>query len=516
MLDCQLYGLQPWGHHLTNVLLHATAAVFLFLALRQLTGTQWPSAFVAAVFAIHPLRVGSVAWVAERKDVLSGVFFMLTLWAYARYARNRGYSSSSYTAALVFFALGLMCKPTLVTLPFVLLLVDYWPLRRFALHSPSSQPSRPARNDSGVRRAESLSRAGSLPVKIIKGLLIEKIPFFVLSAALCVATLLVQHRTVMTTHQLVLAGRFANAAVSYIAYLSQMFWPAHLAVYYPFPENTLTIVQGLLASLLLLTISMVFFLWRGKFPFLLVGWLWFLGVLVPMIGIIQVGTQAHADRYTYLAQIGLSVLLTWGAIELLSQWRGGREVLIAMGVLIITALTADSCLQTSYWRNSETLWNQALANTSRNYNAHNGIGDVLMKKGQLDDAIAHFRKGLEITTDVAELHHNLGNALLEKRNWTEAIASYRAALQIDPSVLNTHNNLGISLAEMGKTDEALAEFREALRIDKNSGDAHRNLVILLLRLGRRDEAIVHLKDALRLNPDDPQLNAQLRELEGNK
>jgi protein O-mannosyl-transferase len=493
MLDCQLYGLEPWGHHLTNVMLHAAATVFLFLALWQLTGARWPSAFVAAVFAIHPLRVASVAWVAERKDVLSGVFFMLTLWAYARYARSSRPSSGRYTLALVLFALGLMCKPTLVTLPFVLLLLDYWPLRRFTGNKPT--------------------RGGPASAKPVRYLLVEKIPFFVLSAASCVATLLAQERAVITLRQLTFGDRLANAVVSYVAYLGQMIWPAGLAVVYPFPQGGWNIIQTILALLVLLLISVVFFTWRVKYPFLLVGWLWFLGMLVPMIGIVQVGVQARADRYTYLAQIGLYLLVTWGAMELFARWRRGREVLIAIAGLVVTGLMADSYFQTSFWRDSETLWNQTLANTSNNYIAHNNLGKAVMQKGRLDEAVVHFRKALEICVNCPEVHNNLGHVLARKGDWSDAITSYRAAMQAWPRPdAHNNNNLGISLAKVGKTDEALAQFREALRIDGNYREAHCNLAILLLQLGQRDEAIVHLREALRLKPDDEQVKAQLRQL----
>jgi Flp pilus assembly protein TadD len=513
MLDCQLYGLQPWGHHLTNVLLHAVATVFLFLALRQLTRTRWPSAFVAAVFAIHPLRVASVAWVAERKDVLSGVFFMLTLWAYARYVRSNRPSLGRYTIALVLFALGLMCKPTLVTLPFVLLLLDYWPLRRLMFESRGSKSARSIRHRSDGGRGESTFRAGSLPAKTVQDLLIEKIPFFVLSAASCVATLLAQEKAVITIGQLTLGGRVGNAMVSYVAYLGQMVWPAGLSVVYPYASGGPNVGQVIIASIVLLIISVAFFIWRGRYPFLLVGWLWFLGVLVPMIGIVQVGAQARADRYTYLAQIGLYLLLTWGALELSSKWRGGREALIAVAVLIVTALTAGSYVQTSVWRSSETLWNQALANTSENHIAQNNLGNALMKKGQLDDAIIHFRKALEIYADYPEANNNLGYALASKGNWADSIASYRAAMRVRPNYAKAHNNLAISLAEIGKRDEALAQFHEALRIDRDYPDAHCNLAIVLLQLGRRDEAVMHLREALRLKPDDTEIRAQLRQLE---
>lgn len=513
MLDCQLYGLEPWGHHLTNVLLHSAAAILLFLALWQLTRAGWPSAFVAAVFAIHPLRVESVAWVAERKDVLSGVFFMLTLWAYARYVRSNRASSGRYALVLVFFALGLMCKPTLVTLPFVLLLLDYWPLRRVALPSPGSKPPCSRRNDTTTRHGNVLSRSGPLPRKSIQDLLIEKIPFFALSAASCLATLLAQERTVIAIGQLALGGRVSNAMVTYVTYLGQMFWPAGLSVLYPYAAGgVVNIASAVLAYLVLLIISVVFFLWRGKYPFLLVGWFWFLGVLVPMIGIVQVGGQARADRYSYLSQIGLYLLVTWGALELFSKWRGGRALLIVLVVLIVTGLTADSYIETSSWRNSEALWNKALANTAHNHIAQSNLGDALLKKGQLDDAVSHFRKALEIDPAYPEANNNLGYALASKGKWADAITSYRVALRVRPNYSKAHNNLAISLAQMGKRDEALAEFREALRIDPDYAHAHSNLAIVLLQLGRRDEAVVHLREALRLKPDDEELKAQLRQL----
>lgn len=514
MLDCQLYGLQPWGHHLTNVLLHAAAAVLLFLALRQLTGACWPSAFVAAVFAIHPLRVGSVAWVSERKDVLSGVFFMLILWAYARYARSSRPSSGRYTMVVVLFALGLMCKPTLVTLPFVLLLLDYWPLRRFTIRPLTSKISRSARNPLADRRNDNPTRGGQLPARPVRYLLVEKIPFFVLSAASCVATLLAQEKAVITVRQLTLGDRVGNAVVSYVTYLGQMIWPAGLAVFYPYPEGGLNIAQAILASLVLLIISVLFFIWRGKYPFLLIGWLWFLGMLLPMIGIVQVGEQARADRYTYLSQIGLYFLATWGAMELFAGWRRGREVLIASALVIVTGLIAQSYFQTSYWRNSETLWRQALANTSSYYIAHNNLGKALMQKGQLDEAVVNFRKALETCADCPDVYNNLGHALARKGSWADAAISYRAAIRTWHNSPNAHynNNLGISLGKVGKTDEAIEQFREALRIDGDYRDAHYNLAILLLQLGQRDEAVTHLREALRLKPDDASAKAQLRQL----
>lgn len=572
MLDCQLYGLQAWGHHLTNVLLHTAATIFCFMALWELTRARWPSAFVAAVFAIHPLHVESVAWIAERKDVLSGLFFMLTLWAYARYVRGSSPSSGRYASAIVFFGLGLMCKPTLVTTPFVLLLLDYWPLRRFGL---------PSQTDAADSQDDDVPSAGLLPVKRFRDLLIEKIPFFALSAASCLATVLAQGKAVATIRQFTFEARITNAMVSYVSYVAQMFWPVRLSLFYPYPEGGIAMTQVLAAALGLAIVSVVFFIWRSRSPFLWTGWLWFLGMLIPMIGLVQVGSQARADRYTYLAQVGLYILVTWSVLELLSNWRsGGRRALAVLAVLIVTALTASSYVQTSFWRNSETIWRESLANTYNNYAAHsnlgnalmaqerldeavvqfqqalaiypdypdainnlgsallkreqldeavvqfrrvlvldadhlaanNNLGNALMKKGQLDEAALLFRKAIAIDPDCSEAHTNLGYVLASKGNYSDAIASYRAAVRIRSNYAIAHNNLAVSLTSVGNKDEAIEQFNEALRLDGSYQDAHCNVASLLLGIGRRDEAIAHLREALRLKPDDQQVQAQLRQL----
>jgi protein O-mannosyl-transferase len=570
MLDCQLYGLQPWGHHLTNILLHAASAILLFLAFRKLTGNLWPSLLVAAVFAVHPLRVESVAWVSERKDVLSGVFFMLTLWAYARYARRNGPPAFWYIMVVVLFALGLMCKPTLVTVPFVLLLLDYWPLGG---SQPSSSPG------GGITRYR------------WPRLVVEKLPLFVLSAAACVATLLAQKQALDASLKPPLGERIGNALVSYVVYLGQMIWPARLAVLYPYPEGNLKVSHVILALLLLLIISTGFFLRRRKYPFLLTGWLWYLGMLVPMIGIVQVGSQVRADRYTYLPQIGLYLLLVWGAMELFHQWRRSRVILAAAAVLIITALITRSYFQTSYWQDTETLWKHATTTTSNNYiatnnlaqtlfqsgrfdeaiaecqealkikpdfaAAHNNLGAALVEnqrggdgahwqngdldeaiahyrtalqikpdfaqawgnlgtalllKGQVDEAIAHYQKALEIDPNYAEARYSLGNAFVAERKYSEAIADYEAAVRIRPDYFEAHYNLGRVLATIGKTGEALKEFNEALRINGSSANAHCALGSLLGRTGHREEAVAHLIEALRLKPDYEYAKQQLREL----
>ena len=480
MLDCSVYGLRPSGHHLTNVLLHLLTTLFLFLALFRLTGSFWPSAIVAALFAIHPLRVESVAWISERKDVLSGLFFMLTLWAYAAYARASKFSLGGYVGVTVFFALGLMCKPTLVTLPCVLLLLDYWPLQRFGARSSVS-------------------------------LLVEKIPLFALSAASCAATLLAQGRAVIALHQLSFGDRLANAFVSYATYVGQMFWPSNLAVVYPYPLGGWTVITILMGLTVVLSISVFAFLWRARYPFLLIGWLWFLGMLVPMIGIIQVGMQARADRYTYLSQIGLYIAVVWGAVHLAHRWRRMPAVWAALSLLVVAAFSATAWSQTTTWRTSITLWNQALRNTSNNYIAQTHLADVLIQQGHLDRAIVLLQDALTVS-DYPTAHYNLGYALAKKGDWEAAINSFRAAIRTRPNYSQAHSNLGVSLSKLGETDDAITEFREALRIEPNYRDAHNNLAILLVQLGRRDEAVAEFREALRLKPDDVAVKNYLREL----
>jgi tetratricopeptide (TPR) repeat protein len=570
MLDCQLYGLEPWGHHLTNILFHAAAAILLFFALRDLTGNLWPSALAAAIFAVHPLRVESVAWVSERKDVLSGVFFMLILGVYARYARGNSARSLWYITVLILLTLGLMCKPTLVTVPFVLLLLDYWPLDR-----SQSSPSL----GRGITK-ETWSR-----------LVFEKLPLFVLSAASCVATLLAQKQALDASLKPPFGERVGNALVSYVIYLGQMIWPARLAVLYPYPEGHLKVAPVILALLLLLVISVAFFLWRKRYPFLLVGWLWYLGMLVPMIGIIQVGSQVRADRYTYLPQIGLYLLVAWSAMELFHQLRRSRVILATAVLLTITALITRSYFQTSYWHDTETLWRHAIATTSDNYiasnnlaqflfqsgrfdeaiaeceralnikpdfaaahnnlgaalvknqrvrdgarrqhgavdeaiahyrravqinpdfaQAHNNLGTALLLKGQVDEAIAHYQKTLEINPNYAEARYSLGNAFLAEGRYSESIANYEAAVRIRPNYFEAHYNLGRVLATIGNDRQALKEFNEAVRINGDSAEVHCTLGSLLGRMGHREEAVAHLAEALRLKPDYENAKQQLREL----
>jgi protein O-mannosyl-transferase len=471
MLDCQLYGLQAGGHHLTNLLLHGAAAILLFLVLRRMTGFLWRSAFVAAVFAIHPLRVESVAWVAERKDVLSAFFFMLTLGAYVRYVR-RPPSMIRYGAVVLLFALGLLSKNMLVTMPFVLLLLDYWPLGRFSSFTP----------------------------QVLRRRVAEKIPLFVLTVGSCVATALVPEK-MSAGDSLSFGLRLENAVVSYVTYLWQMIHPVGLACVYPNPIKYLPLWQVAGALGLLLAISGVIWAFRRTHPCFVVGWLWYLGMMIPVIGIVQISYYAHADRYTYLPQIGLYLLLTWAAADLCAGWRHRRLVLGGLATVILAALIWCAHTQASYWRNDETLWTHTLACTSGNIVGEIYLGNALCQKGHVDAAITHYQRALQIEPNSVKAHIVLGNALLQKGHVDAAIPYYQKALQIEPENSEAHNNLGNALLRKGHVDAAITQFQKALQIEPDYADACYNLGIALFQKGHVDAAIVHYQKALQIEPD---------------
>ena len=479
MLDCQLYGVNAGGHHLTNVLLHAATAILLFLVLRQMTGALWRSAFVAAVFAIHPLRVESVAWVAERKDVLSGLFFLLTIAAYVRYARAP-WSLRRYGLVLLLFALGLMCKPMLVTVPFVLLLLDYWPLNRFA------------------RLREREGRHLKL-----RGLIVEKLPLLGLALVSCVVTVFAQTNALQPVEKITIPLRLGNALISYVEYGRQMFWPSDLAIFYPWDTARLGFPRLVVSILLLAGVSGAIFVLR-RHRYLVTGWLWYLIMLGPAIGIIQVGIQAQADRYTYLPQIGLYLLFTWGAADLCIRWNYRRLFLSALSGIILISLIFSARAQTSYWQNSETLWSHALDCTTANTLALENLGEAVLKQGRTDEAIEHFLRALRSRPNLAVSHACLGAALLQKGRSDEALTHLRRALEIDPNHLPAHSSLGVALLEMGRPDESLAHLKKALEIDPNDADANYNLANTLLQLGRANEALAHYSKAVQLDPTDSQ------------
>jgi tetratricopeptide (TPR) repeat protein len=475
MLDCQLYGLHPGGHHLTNVLLHSATVIALFLVLREMTGALWRSAFVAAVFAIHPLRVESVAWVAERKDVLSGLFFILALGAYVGYVR-RPWSLGRYSLVLLVFALGLMCKPMLVTLPVALLLLDCWPLQR----------------------ADSAGR-----------LVLEKLPLLALSVIACVVTLMAQNEAIQSVGTISPPARFGNATVTCLVYLRQMIRPAGLAAYYPFPPNGLPAWEAGLAALLLAGFSIVVWAERKTQPWLLTGWLWYLVMLLPVAGLIQVGGQAHADRYTYLPQIGIYVAVTWLAAEWGAKQRAGRLVFGSLMTGVLVVLMVCAWKQTAYWKNSETLWTHTLACTTGNSVAHNNLGTVLHQEGRLDEAIIQCQDALQIKPDYAEARGNLGNALLKKGRVDEAITQYQMALQIKPGYAEVLFNLGNALVKKGKVDEAIVQYLMALQMKPDDAKTHNNLADALVQKGDVGAAIPEFQKALRFDPANPSIQNNL-------
>jgi tetratricopeptide (TPR) repeat protein len=488
MLDCQFYGLKAGGHHFTNVLLHTIAVLLLFLLLIQMTGALWRSAFVAAVFAIHPLHVESVAWVAERKDVLSGVFFMLTLIAYVRYARSL--SLGRYATMSVLFACGLMAKPMLVTIPFVLLLLDYWPLGRFAQSTNSNTKAAMPRKD----------------WPRIRQLIFEKIPLFALSAASCIATLLAQEKALGSVKHFPLGLRAGNALVTCMTYIRQMIWPAELTPFYSYPGGRVPLWEVIFASVALVVITAVAFALRKTRPYLMTGWFWYLGMLVPVIGLIQVGLQGHADRYTYLPQIGLYLLATWTISDLSISWRHQRQILGIAAALVIAALTFRTWNQTSHWHDTESLWRYALTVNSDSDVAHNNFGNAVLRKGRIDEAILHYQRVLEIRpghieTDRREAYYNLGNALLRKGKIDEAIANYREALEV-PSEYEpeAHSGLGNALLRKGQIDEAILHFEKFVQLRPDHAEAYYNLGNALLQKGRVDDAVAHFEKALKLNP----------------
>ena len=486
MVDCQLYGLNPGGHHLTNVLLHLASVILLFLILRQMTQTLWRSAFVAALFAIHPLRVESVAWIAERKDVLSGLFFMLTLGAYLHYL-HRTCSVVRYLAVIFLFALGLMSKLMVVTLPLVLLLLDYWPLNRLF---------QPAADRSGSAAGISLNwRAVA-----------EKIPLLALSCGLCVATMLGPKET-EPIDPAPFVARIAEAPVSFVIYLIKMVWPTGLAVIYPNPEAILPWWPAALALWGLFSLG--FFLLRRKHPYLWIGWLWNLGMLVPVSGIVQISRHGRADHYNYLPQIGLYIGLTWMVADWAGEWRHRRVALGSVAAVILCVLSMAAYHQTSYWRDSITLWTHTLRYTPDSSVAHNDLGEALEQSGRVDEAVSHFHRAVEINPKYADAQYNLGVALEKNGRTEEAIAQFNKALEIVPNSAKAHYNLGVTLEKAGRVDEAISHYNRALEINPNSVKAHYNLGIVLGKVGRADEAIPHFAKALELNPSSADINCNL-------
>ncbi len=488
MLDVEMFGASPGALHVTNLVLHLGSVFVLFLALVRMTGAVGRSAFVAALFALHPLHVESVAWVSERKDVLSTLFLMLALWSYAGYAQRRGgghRALPAYLVTLALFALGLMAKPMLVTLPFALLLLDWWPLGRATAGAGGS-----SQRDNGAawwRAWVSLLR--------------EKIPFFALAAASGVVAFIAQRTggAVAALESFPLAGRVANALHSYLEYVVKMVWPTGLIAFYPYPQQ-ISAGPAILALIAILVVSALVIRFAPRYPYLAVGWFWYVGTLLPVSGLVQVGSHAMADRYTYVPLIGLFIAIAWGAFDLVGRARSGRVVLAVAACVIVAALGVTTRAQVMTWKNSVTLWRHALDVVPGNYYAHNGLGLELDKQGRTSEAMAHFREASRLAPGFPNGHNNLGLLLANQGRTDEALAEYREALRLAPDYLQAHLNLGNALSKAGRVEEASSHYAEAVRLKPDSVDARTNLGNALLVLGRVEEAVGRYRQALTLDP----------------
>lgn len=472
MADCQWFGLNPGAHHLVNVLIHAAAGVLLLLALHRMTGALWRSAAVAALFLFHPLRVESVAWVAERKDVLSGFFFMATLFAYARYVErpDRG----RYLLTLAAFACGLMSKSMLVTLPFVLLLLDFWPLKRWQ-PVPLSAPA---------------------TVRLLR----EKIPFLALTLVVSAVTFLTQARgeAVAPTAELPLFPRVANALVAYLRYLRKMFWPDDLAVFYPFHGWAMGQTAG--AALTLVGITCLAVRFARRQPWFFTGWFWYLGMLVPVIGLVQVGLQAMADRYSYLPSVGITLLVVWGLAEALSHWRQGTSILTFLGATAVAGCMMVTARLLPAWQDTLTLFTRAAEVTRNNATAHLNIGFALDNLGRGREAVPHYLRAIEIRPMLEEAHYNLGLWFLKQGDLDRAKFHFGKARESNPRRTSTCNKLGDVCLRQGRIEEAVGFFLQSIQLDPRYLEGHHNLGVAFSKLGRLSEAVQHFTTALDIQP----------------
>lgn len=483
MLDVNLFGKGAGGFHFTNVLLHTANSILLFLLLRRWTGTLWRSALVAALFAVHPLRVESVAWVTERKDVLSTLFWLLTLLAYSRYGdeiKSKGSKAKIfYGLTMLLFVLGLMSKAMLVTLPLMLLLLDYWPFKR-------------------IERLTLLELKSKLP-----HLLFEKIPLFLLSGISVGLTYWGQHRvaTVPTPADLSLMLRMENVFIAYARYLEKTFWPVNLAIPYTHPEHW-DMSEIIFSVALMVGLSVLAWQLRQRKPYIFVGWFWFLITLIPVIGLTKGWLQFMADRFTYVPLIGIFLLVVWGLGDLGSDWHYHRQVFGGCAAVILIALTIRAHRQTSYWRNSLALWTHTLACTSNNAIADTDFGGALLQAGKIDEAITNFQAALKIDPNDVRTHRNLGDALLQKGQTYEGIQHLKKALEINYKDAGSHLDLGAVLYQSGEINEAVAQYQIVLEIDPDNSKAHNNLGLALYRMGRMDEAIAQYQSALNIDPNN--------------
>jgi hypothetical protein len=455
MLDCELFGLNPFWHHLVNLLFHTANTLLLFWVLRRMTGAIWQSAFVAALFALHPLHVESVAWIAERKDVLSGFFWMLTMVAYVRYTEKPGITK--YLLVVLFLGMGLMAKPMLVTLPFVLLLLDYWPLQRLGREYQNEKQAFTPAETTFIRARE---------FRVVR-LIVEKAPLFVLVIFSSIATYAAQQKGIQNVP---LDIRIGNAMVSYLGYLNKMIYPSGLAVFYPFGDLSYERVIIYFVHLSLISAAIIYLVRRGR-RYLLVGWLWYLVTLVPVIGFVRVGGQAMADRYTYLPSIGIFIIVAWGAADFLAG-RVYRIVPAIVAAAILLAMLLGTRAQVKYWRDSLTLWKRAIDVTSNNYIMQNNYGCALLEMGDTQEALKHFELSLQINPKFCDALSNKGSTLLALGRVDQAITQFTMLLQIEPNDAEVHAVLAKALVNKGENDEALEHLNTALKINPNLKEAN--------------------------------------------
>ncbi len=473
--DCQLYGLNPGKHHLTNVCIHAVTTILLYLLLRRMTGRFWSSVLVAFLFAVHPLRAESVAWISERKDLLCGLFFMLTLMAYVGYARN-AFSWLRYAAVILLFSLGLMSKPMIVTLPFVLLLLDYWPLGR-ASFSPQDRIKQSA-----------------------KRLIVEKIPLFVLSAASCCITVIAQQDTIKENQPFPIWLKLENAVIAYVAYIKNAAYPANLSPLYEFREDRIFLHVFAVAITILISTSFAVWYFRKHFPWLLVGWLWYLGMLIPVIGVVQVGIQSMADRYTYLPQIGLYVASAWSLDEFAKSFPKLKNATATICFILPLLFGVMTYEQTSFWKNSEALWRRVLAVTEKNPFAATTLATYYMQNKRTEDAVELYRQAIALDPNGIKAHFGLGLCYLEMPQLELAKTEFETSIRIDPNLAIAYVSHGICLNLLGKPKEAIRSFEEALRLNPNDSETQNRLGFLLLAEGKATEGIPHFVRAIELSP----------------
>jgi protein O-mannosyl-transferase len=525
MLDWQLFKSNPAGHHWTSLIFHIVNVLLLYSVFKKMTGDSYKSCFVAALFAVHPINVESVAWIAERKNVLSTTFWMLTVLAYIYYVNSPSFLR--YLPVFLFYLAGLMFKPMLVTLPFVLLLIDYWPLRRmsFAFSAPSSLPD--------------INKHSSDKVKNCPHLILEKIPLFFLSIAVSILTYIsaISHNTVASWESLSFSKRIGNALISYVLYMKMMLWPDDLAILYPYP-TTIPLLKSAAAGILLVIITVTVLKLLKKFPFLAVGWFWYLGVLFPAIGLIQAGAQSMADRYAYLSFIGLFIVLTWGISEITEHLKHKKLVLSLSAIIIVFILMIVTINQVSLWRNSFSLFEHCLNVTTRNYIIHSNLGGAFLntvpisdsavnstknsngvninnpdisslQKNNLDKAMYHFLRALKYNPDFADARNNLGVALARQGQLDNAISNFRKALLSRSDYVDAYNNLGSALARQGNLDEAILTFKKSLQIKNDDFMVHNNVGMALFNKERLCEAKGHFLEALKIEPSNREVQYNL-------